>query len=79
MAMGTSVFRIRIELIFRRCWNLITPLRSAAAALCAAVTQKRGRRAPAPIAPEAQPAKTGGTRPAAGSRASVGYQILNAR
>jgi hypothetical protein len=61
MAMGTSVFRIRIELIFRRCWNLITPLRSAAAALCAAVTQKRGRRAPAPIAPEAQPAKTGGT------------------
>ena len=25
MAMGTSVFRIRIELIFRRCWNLITP------------------------------------------------------
>ena len=25
MAMGTSVFQIRIELIFRRCWNLITP------------------------------------------------------
>jgi hypothetical protein len=25
MAMGTSVFRIRIELIFCRCWNLITP------------------------------------------------------
>jgi hypothetical protein len=25
MAKGTSVFRIRIELIFRRCWNLITP------------------------------------------------------
>jgi 6-phosphofructokinase len=24
MAMGTTVFRIRIELIFRRCWNLIT-------------------------------------------------------
>jgi hypothetical protein len=24
MAMGTSVFRIRIELIFRRCWNLVT-------------------------------------------------------
>ncbi len=24
MAMGTSVFQIRIELIFRRCWNLIT-------------------------------------------------------
>jgi hypothetical protein len=23
--MGTTVFRIRIELIFRRCWNLITP------------------------------------------------------
>ena len=31
MAMGTSVFRIRIELIFRRCWNLITPWRSAGA------------------------------------------------
>ena len=28
MAMGTTVFRIRIELIFRRCWNLITPSRS---------------------------------------------------
>ena len=26
MAIGTSVFRIRIELIFRWCWNLITPL-----------------------------------------------------
>ena len=25
MAKGTSVFRIRIELIFCRCWNLITP------------------------------------------------------
>jgi hypothetical protein len=25
MAMGTSVFRIRIELIFRLCWKLITP------------------------------------------------------
>ena len=25
MAMGTTVFRIRVELIFRRCWNLITP------------------------------------------------------
>ena len=25
MAKGTSVFPIRIELIFRRCWNLITP------------------------------------------------------
>ena len=25
MARGTTVFRIRIELIFRRCWNLITP------------------------------------------------------
>ena len=34
MAMGTSVFRIRIELIFRRCWNLITPWRSAAARSC---------------------------------------------
>ena len=31
MAMGTSVFRIRTELIFRRCWNLITPWRSAGA------------------------------------------------
>jgi hypothetical protein len=29
MAMGTSVFQIRIELIFRRCGNLITPWRSA--------------------------------------------------
>jgi hypothetical protein len=29
MAMGTSVLQIRIELIFRRCWNLITPWRSA--------------------------------------------------
>jgi hypothetical protein len=29
MAMGTSVFRIRIELIFRRCWNPVTPWRSA--------------------------------------------------
>jgi hypothetical protein len=28
MAMGTTVFRIRIELIFRWCWNLITPSRS---------------------------------------------------
>jgi hypothetical protein len=28
MAMGTTVFRIRIELIFRRCWNLVTPSRS---------------------------------------------------
>jgi hypothetical protein len=26
--MGTTVFRIRIELIFRRCWNLVTPSRS---------------------------------------------------
>jgi len=26
--MGTTVFRIGIELIFRRCWNLITPSRS---------------------------------------------------
>ena len=25
MAMGATVSRIRIELIFRRCWNLITP------------------------------------------------------
>jgi hypothetical protein len=25
MGMGTTVFRIRIEVIFRRCWNLITP------------------------------------------------------
>jgi hypothetical protein len=25
MAVGTSVFRIRIELIFRWCWKLITP------------------------------------------------------
>ena len=24
MAMGTSVLQIRIELIFRQCWNLIT-------------------------------------------------------
>ncbi len=31
MAMGTSVLQIRIELIFRRCWNLITPWRSAGA------------------------------------------------
>src|SRR5882757_2341161 len=28
MAMGTTVFRIRMELIFRRCWNLVTPSRS---------------------------------------------------
>ena len=28
MAMGTTVFRIRIELIFRQCWILITPSRS---------------------------------------------------
>ena len=28
MAVGTTVFRIRIELIFRRCWNLVTPSRS---------------------------------------------------
>ena len=27
MARGTTVFRIRIELIFRRCWNLVTPSR----------------------------------------------------
>jgi hypothetical protein len=25
MARGTTVFRIRIEVIFRQCWNLITP------------------------------------------------------
>jgi hypothetical protein len=25
MAMGATVSRMRIELIFRRCWNLITP------------------------------------------------------
>jgi hypothetical protein len=25
MAMGATVSRIRIELIFRRCWNLVTP------------------------------------------------------
>ncbi len=25
MAMGATVSRIRIELIFHRCWNLITP------------------------------------------------------
>jgi hypothetical protein len=31
MAMGTSVLQTRIELIFRRCWNLITPWRSAGA------------------------------------------------
>src|SRR5882757_11357165 len=30
---GTSVFRIRIEKIFRRCWNLITPWRSTGAPL----------------------------------------------
>jgi hypothetical protein len=29
MARGTTVFRIRMRLIFRRCWNLITPWRSA--------------------------------------------------
>jgi hypothetical protein len=28
MAVGTTVFRIRIELIFRRCCNLVTPSRS---------------------------------------------------
>jgi hypothetical protein len=28
MAVGTTVFRIRIGLIFRRCWNLVTPPRS---------------------------------------------------
>jgi hypothetical protein len=28
MAVGTTVFRIRIDLIFRRCWNLVTPSRS---------------------------------------------------
>ena len=26
--MGTTVFRIRMEVIFRRCWNLVTPSRS---------------------------------------------------
>ena len=30
MAMGATVSRIRIELIFRRCWNLITPCGSTA-------------------------------------------------
>jgi hypothetical protein len=29
MAVGASVFRIRIEMILRRCWNLVTPSRSA--------------------------------------------------
>jgi hypothetical protein len=38
MAVGTTVFRIRIELIFRRCWNLITPSRSC--------RERRGLRAP---------------------------------
>jgi hypothetical protein len=44
--MGTTVFRIRIELIFRRCWNLVTPSRSC-----------RGRRGPrsAPQNVDAQP------------------------
>jgi hypothetical protein len=32
MAMGTTVFRIRIELIFPRCWNLVTLSRSCSAA-----------------------------------------------
>jgi hypothetical protein len=41
MAMGTSVFRIRIELIFRRCWNLITPWGRSA--------QRRGESAAAPV------------------------------
>ena len=31
VAMGTTVSRIRIELIFRRCCNLITPSRSQGA------------------------------------------------
>src|SRR5258705_10859256 len=29
MALGATVSRIRIELIFRGCWNLITPMRAA--------------------------------------------------
>ena len=28
VAMGTTVFRIRMELIFHRCCNLVTPSRS---------------------------------------------------
>jgi hypothetical protein len=30
MAGGATVFRIRVELIFKRCWNLVTPLRRSA-------------------------------------------------
>src|SRR5882724_6173923 len=41
MAMGATVSRIRIELIFRRCWNLITPCGQHGTA---------GERARAPIA-----------------------------
>ena len=48
MAMGASVFRIRIDLIFRRCWNLVTPLgserRKSAAALHVRRNQQRWRR-----------------------------------
>src|ERR1700677_2567876 len=41
MAMGTTVFRIRIELIFRRCGNLVTPSRSCRG-LCALMSDRAG-------------------------------------
>ena len=43
MAMGRSVFRIRVELIFRRCWNLITPWQSAAPPRMSSVPRVVGR------------------------------------
>jgi hypothetical protein len=48
MPMGATVSRIRIELIFRRCWNLITPSRPCRGSLPnvgrAAYLQATGRR-----------------------------------
>jgi hypothetical protein len=52
MARGTKVFRIRIELIFGRCWNPITPWRSAGPRI-------RWRKLPAHCSRQPDPASAG--------------------
>src|SRR6267142_4237244 len=55
MAMGATVSRIRIELIFRRCWNLITPCGQHSTAGETARAPMRWRRSTGTL----QPAKSG--------------------
>jgi membrane protein len=45
MAMGTTVVRIRIELIFRRCWNPVTLSRVWLGAIITAVLFELGKSA----------------------------------